>query len=97
MEQILAWGVPFLGLPMSWLSLQDDHDFQDVSRFSAAILVALVLVICLILVSIFINSLCISWHLCRSHGDMNMSYWFKAFYLSPLYVVFALVGASRKN
>ncbi len=96
MESIIGWMVPVLGIPISWYSLKLLDIKSPIIIFIAGFAISLALIIGLIFLAVLAYSLCI-WvvHLCKNHGDANMSYWFNAFFLFPIYLLLAISGKNE--
>ena len=91
MESLIGWFVPIFGIPVCWYWQKRLPETSTEKKILSALGKSIVVMFAFIFVSSFANTFCIEFlKLCKSHGDMNMSYWFNSFFLFPAYLIAAI-------
>ncbi len=98
MEAYIGWLIPIIGLPLSWIISEGGRKYSSGGKFMFAAVNSFALMLVLIFISVLANTLCIEvLHICESHGDGNMSYWFNAFFISPIYFIVILARTNSEK
>jgi heme/copper-type cytochrome/quinol oxidase subunit 3 len=95
LSPVIAWAVPLIGLILSTSLGLRAADRGKESHSAAALGITIALGMALTFVQALLHTQCIeSFRLCRSRGDVNMSYWFQSFFAIPVFWLFGY-GAWR--
>ena len=96
MEEAIGFLIPILGIPASWIVLRKLIDASLLRKIFLSGVVSIVIMVVFVFASVLANSVCIEYTgFCEDHGDGNMSYWFNAFFMMPLYFIVALASTGK--